>query len=218
MSDAVRSRRIGWLAGLGTMLINILGRTWRVRVANGEVLRVAHAAGKPVILVLWHGQLLPLLWAHRNRQITIMISEHGDGEILARVSRSLGCRAVRGSTTRAGARALLGAAREVEAGFDLAITPDGPRGPARSVAPGALVIAQRTGAPLLPVAAWASRAWRLRSWDGLVIPKPFARIVVAYSPLMHIASDSASQAIESSDAVRASIDAASDLAASEAAQ
>lgn len=214
MSEAARQRRISWLAVIGTMLLRVLGWTWRVRFTNDEILRAEHLQGRPVILVLWHGQLLPLLWALRNRQISVIISEHSDGEIIARVARSLGCRLVRGSTSRGAARALLGAAREIEAGFDLAITPDGPRGPVRSVAPGALVIAQRTGAALLPVAAWANRAWRLRSWDSFVIPKPFARVVVAYGPLMRIDSDSARKAVEGSDAVRAAIDGAFSVAAS----
>jgi hypothetical protein len=87
---------------------------------------------------------------------------------------------IRGSTTRGAERALLSLVRELEAGREVAITPDGPRGPARSFAPGALIAAQRSGAPILPVAASADRAWRLGSWDRFVIPKPFARITVAY--------------------------------------
>jgi lysophospholipid acyltransferase (LPLAT)-like uncharacterized protein len=71
--------------------------------------------------------------------------------------------------------------RVLQEGRDLAITPDGPRGPARSVAPGALVVAQRAGAPLLPIAVSASSAWRLRSWDSFLIPKPFAKLHVAYA-------------------------------------
>jgi Kdo2-lipid IVA 3' secondary acyltransferase len=173
-----------------------------------------HERKQPVILVLWHGQLLPLLWAHRNQQISIIISEHRDGEIIARVAAALGCRSVRGSSSRGAARALLSACREVEAGYDLAITPDGPRGPARSVAPGSVVISQRTGAPMVPVAAWANKAWRLRSWDSFLIPKPFARVTVAYSDPIRVAAETPRGAADEIESVRGGIDTAEKLAAS----
>ena len=80
-----------------------------------------------------------------------LISEHRDGELIARIAESLGFRTVRGSTSRGASRALVGLARELEAGHDVAITPDGPRGPARSFAPGALIAAQRANAPVIAV-------------------------------------------------------------------
>jgi lysophospholipid acyltransferase (LPLAT)-like uncharacterized protein len=75
---------------------------------------------------------------------------------------------------------LISIIRELEAGREVAITPDGPKGPARKYAPGALIAAQRSGAAILPVVAVADRAWHLKSWDRFMIPKPFARITVAY--------------------------------------
>lgn len=213
MSDAPRNRRVAWVARIGSLVVRALAWTWRVRVVNGDIVRDLKEHGEPFIYLLWHGELLPLLWAHRNRQIAIMISEHSDGEILTRVARSLGCRAVRGSTSRGGARALLAACRELEAGFDLAVTPDGPRGPARSVAPGAVVIAQRTGAPMVPVAVSTSRAWRLRSWDRFVIPKPFARVTVAYSEAIRVSADTPRDATREIEIVRAGIDHAAEIAA-----
>jgi lysophospholipid acyltransferase (LPLAT)-like uncharacterized protein len=75
---------------------------------------------------------------------------------------------------------LLALAKELKAGAEVAVTPDGPKGPARSYAPGALIAAQRSGAPILPVAAHVDNAWRLSSWDSFIIPKPFARVTVAY--------------------------------------
>jgi hypothetical protein len=212
MSDESRERRVLWLSRLGLVLLWILGRTWRVRFANSEVLHAEHAQGRAVILALWHGQLLPLLWANRRRHLAVIISEHSDGEIIARVAIALGIHPVRGSTTRGAARALLGAAREVAAGYDLAITPDGPRGPARSVAPGALHIAQRTGAAVVPMSAAAGRAWKLNSWDGFMIPKPFTRVVVTYGTPIRIDSDAARKAAESSNSLQLAIDAATSAA------
>lgn len=210
MSTAERAgaMRIASIARVGTLFLRALALTWRVRVINDNIPRAFDDRGEAFIYVLWHGQLLPLMWTHRNRDVSVIISEHSDGEILARVMRLLGCRTVRGSTSRGAARALLGACRELESGFDLAITPDGPRGPARSVAPGAVIIAQRTGAAMVPVAAFADRAWQLRSWDRFIIPKPFARITVAYGEPMRVSADTPRDATTGGeiDAVRAGID------------
>lgn len=213
MSEGGGALRVAWIARLGVLLLRALAFTWRVRIINGDIPRALDERGEAFIHVLWHGQLLPLTWAHRNRQISVIVSEHSDGEILARVMHALGCRTVRGSTSRGAARALLGACRELEAGFDLAITPDGPRGPARTVAPGAVIIAQRTGAAMVPVAASANRAWRLRSWDRFLIPKPFARITVAYGEPIRIAADTPRDATRELDAVREGIDRAVEIAA-----
>ena len=175
-----KARRIVWAVRLGGAVLRVLAATWRVREVNRTPSQKLRDAGHPVIMVLWHGELLPLLWHHRGEGITVLVSEHGDGELLARVAESLGFRTVRGSTSRGAGRALLGMIRVVQAGGDAGFTPDGPRGPARSFAPGALIVAQRTGAPLVTMRASTSRAWRLRSWDSFMIPKPFARITVAY--------------------------------------
>jgi lysophospholipid acyltransferase (LPLAT)-like uncharacterized protein len=202
-----------WSARLGSGLLRVLAASWRVTFVNDEVVRALKKDGQPFLYVLWHGQLLPLLWTHRERSVSVMISEHRDGEIIARVATSLGFRTVRGSTSRGAARALLGASREVEAGYDLAVTVDGPRGPAGRVAPGALVIAQRTGAPMVPTAAWTSSGWRLRSWDRFLIPKPFARVVVAYGEPIYVSAASPRDAAADAESVGARIDEASRRAA-----
>lgn len=175
-----KERRIRWVVRLGLPLLRLLAGTWRIREVNRAPLDRLRSMGKPVIMALWHGELLALLWQHRSEGITVLISEHGDGEIIARVAEALGYHTVRGSTSRGGGRALLGTSRIVQAGGDVGFTPDGPRGPAHTFAPGALIVAQRTGAPIIALRAYAPRSWRLRSWDSFAIPKPFARISVAY--------------------------------------
>jgi hypothetical protein len=175
-----RARRIDWAVRLGSVVLRLLAATWRVREIAGERIRAPLRERRPFVAVFWHGQMLPLLWWHRNRGIAILISEHGDGEIIARIAQRLGYELVRGSTSRGAERALLESIRTVSSGTPVAITPDGPRGPAHSFAAGALLVSHRAGAPILPVAAAASRAWRLRSWDRFIIPKPFARVTVAY--------------------------------------
>ena len=192
--DERSERRIARVARAGAWILRVLGSTWRVRVRHDEELRRLRATGQPIIFALWHGQLLPLLYHHRREGVVVMISEHADGELVARVAERLGFRTVRGSTSRGAARALLEAARVLEEGHDLAITPDGPRGPAKSVAPGVAVLAQRTGAPVIGAAAYARSGWRLKSWDSFLIPRPFARVDVAYSDAVTIAAADAREA------------------------
>ena len=183
-NEAERKRewRMRWIVRLGVPLVRLLGTTWRIRLINNEsgVDRLRRER-RPIVFALWHGVMLPLLYHHRNEGIAVLISEHRDGELIARIAESLGFRTVRGSTSRGASRALVGLARELTNGHDVAITPDGPRGPARSFAPGALIAAQRARAPVIAVAVVACNAWRLRSWDSFVIPKPFSQVRIAYS-------------------------------------
>ena len=181
MSDARSERKIRWTVRLGVLAIRLLASTWRFRIRGDTGWRALRAAGRPVIFSLWHGQLLPLLWVHRGEGVAILISEHRDGELIARAARALGHHAVRGSTTRGGGRALVALVGTLRSGRDIAVTPDGPKGPAERYAPGALVAAQRASAPIIAIGVHVSRAWRLRSWDRFMIPKPFARIDVAYA-------------------------------------
>jgi lysophospholipid acyltransferase (LPLAT)-like uncharacterized protein len=183
MTSATRGKRdraLAVIVPLGALVVRLLAWTWRVRVVNPEAVAGLRAANEPYVFACWHGQMLPLLWAHRNQGIAILVSEHRDGEIITRIAKTIGFLAVRGSTSRGGGRALLGLVAELQRGRPVAVTPDGPRGPAGHFAPGALVAAQRAGVPVLTVGAHASAAWQLGSWDHFLIPKPFARINVAY--------------------------------------
>lgn len=187
-SELSRRDRIGLTLGGG--VLRSIAHTWRFEVRNAAALESLRDQRRPFIFSLWHGQLLPLLWHHRGQQIAVLISEHRDGELVARLAKSLGYRLIRGSSTRGGERALLSLVRELKEGQEVAVTPDGPRGPALKYAPGALIAAQRSAAPILPIAAHASSAWRLRSWDRFLIPKPFARVTVAYgNPVEVVAPD-----------------------------
>lgn len=179
---------------LGGWVVGALARTWRVREVGREGWNRMRAQRRPTVLALWHGQMLPMLAHHRGMGVAILISEHRDGEIIARIARAFGLRAVRGSTSRGGSRALLEMVAELRRGGDMAVTPDGPRGPRHTFAPGALVAAQRSGAAVVGLVAHIDRAWRLRSWDQLEIPKPFARITIAYGEPLDVAGGSARQA------------------------
>jgi hypothetical protein len=180
------SRRVVWSSRVGVWLVRLLGRTWRFRVSHDDDVRRLRAQRAPFVFSLWHGQLLPLLYYHRGQGVTVLISEHSDGEIIARIATSFGFQTVRGSTSRGAARALLTLTRVLTDGGELAITPDGPRGPAKSLAPGVGIIAERAGVPVVAAAASSSASWRLGTWDRFLIPRPFARIHIAYSDAVAI--------------------------------
>lgn len=162
----------------------LLSKTVRVRFVNGDDLFARWERGEQVIVAFWHDRVVMLPLAYRGRQLCILNSQHRDGEIATRAAARWGIRSVRGSATRggmAGFRQLVSAYRD---GYDLAIVPDGPRGPRHVIKPGVMHLARATGAAIVPVTYAASRRRQLRSWDRLIIPLPFARVVyVAAEPI-----------------------------------
>jgi lysophospholipid acyltransferase (LPLAT)-like uncharacterized protein len=157
-----------------------LATTWEYDISGAEHLRDLWPNGRPVVWALWHGDFLPLIWLHRNDDVTILVSRHRDGDHLAEVAGRWGYRVLRGSSTRGAVAGLLGLVRTLRGGGQVAVAADGPRGPQGLVKRGAVAAAFETGAPIVPVGAAAARAWRLRSWDGFLVPQPWARIKVAY--------------------------------------
>lgn len=168
------------VATFGPALLRAIGRTWSFERLGLDPF-VARQQGTPgrYVIALWHSALLPLAYLHRDENATVLVSRHRDGELIARALRGLGYRLARGSSTRGGAAALRELLRESEAHpGDLALTPDGPKGPPQKAKPGVAYVAAMTGFPILPLALVCNREWRLRSWDRFQIPKPGARIVV----------------------------------------
>jgi len=182
---------------LGPWLIRLLGRTWRIERFGEEHHPASSGKGEKVIYAFWHGRLLPLTFTHRNQQIQILISRHRDGEIIRRITEELGFGSVRGSTGKGGGRAILQMVRRGREGLDLAITPDGPRGPREKAQGGVVRIAQRSGLSVLPLASASSRGWVLRSWDRFRIPAPFARVAVGYGPAIAVPRELDPEAAES---------------------
>jgi lysophospholipid acyltransferase (LPLAT)-like uncharacterized protein len=172
--------RVRLLLPLGLLLIRLLVGSWRIRVRNAEGWQRLRAEHKPWVFALWHATLLPAAYQHRSEGVAVLVSQHRDGELIARVLAAWGNTTVRGSTSRGGSRALLSMIKELERGIVVAVTPDGPRGPALEFQPGALVAAQRANAPVVPLVVHADRAWRLKSWDRFMIPKFFARVTFVY--------------------------------------
>ena len=180
----------------GALLLRLIGATWRIERADLAGYDARLAGGERCLFALWHARLLPLVYTHRHRAVAVLVSRHRDGELITRVIRKLGYEAGRGSSTRGGEEGLRDMIEWAGKGHLLAITPDGPRGPAERVKPGLVYLASRTGFPIVPVAAAARPAWRLRSWDGFRVPKPFARVRVAYGTPIPVPADLDREGIE----------------------
>lgn len=167
-------------SALGRAGAEALFATCRFSTEGAEHYRAFWRAGRPVIFVLWHGRLLPCTYYHRHQDLVTLVSHHRDGEYIARIVRRWGYTAVRGSSSRGGLDAARELTRAVRRGCSLALTPDGPRGPREVMKTGPLVLAQRTGAPLIPVSAAASAGWYFGGWDRFLVPRPFSAIRICY--------------------------------------
>lgn len=174
---------------LGAGLVQALGATFSVSFVRQDYLALARANGTPAIYAFWHEGLLLATYVFRHQDIRVLVSQHQDGEYISQTIERLGYTTVRGSTTRGGTRALFRMAAAGQGGESLGVTVDGPRGPRRSVQPGVLYIARRSGLPILPFAVACSRKRVLSSWDRFIVPLPFARVVVAFGEPLFVAND-----------------------------
>lgn len=181
---------MNWKTGFLRLLIEMLARTWRYELVGSEHLSRVRRDRQPTVYALWHGQMLPVLFRHRNQGVALLVSEHEDGGVLAEVARRWGYRVLRGSSTRGQVKGLRSLMRHISGGGEVATTPDGPRGPAGVAKAGLWWAAGRTGAPVVVVGAGASSSWQLSSWDEFLIPRPFAKIRLAYGPPIKPAPES----------------------------
>jgi hypothetical protein len=173
-----------FLALPGSTLLKALFWTIRVRLDDQSGIS-RNALDSPALICFWHNRILGItcafhrLYPRKDRKgVTVLTSPSRDGEILALLVGAFGMGSVRGSSSRRGSRALLELVRIIRGGSDIAITPDGPRGPRYSLGPGVILLAQMTGAAILPTHASFSRAIRMKTWDGFIIPLPFSTISV----------------------------------------
>jgi len=168
--------RLAWLILLG------LGKSSFVTVRNLKYWRRAMESKRPIIYVLWHGRMLFPAYFHRNQDIVAMVSEHGDGEIIAQTVLRLGYKTVRGSSTRGATKAFRQTLRTLKQGNHCVILPDGPTGPRHVFKVGAVALAQRSNALLLPLVFSAKKPIALNSWDQFTLWWPFTKIALAYGP------------------------------------
>jgi lysophospholipid acyltransferase (LPLAT)-like uncharacterized protein len=181
---------------LGPVLIYLLGRTLRIVWVGQENLEPVKRQNKSVIYAFWHGRMLILAYSHRRRKIHILISQHRDGEFIARIIHRLGFVSVRGSTTRGGTKAIFEMCDKVAQGYDVGMTPDGPTGPGFQVHPGTVYVAQRSGMPIVPITSSAQHRWTLSSWDRFIIPRPFSKTVIMLGEPILVPADSTAEGLE----------------------
>jgi lysophospholipid acyltransferase (LPLAT)-like uncharacterized protein len=172
-------RKAAAIASIGGPLIAALGSTLRWRVDGLHHHDAIVRSGRRPIFAFWHGRILGATLFWRDRGIVVIVSENFDGEWIARIIERFGYGTARGSSSRGGARALVGLKRALASGQSAAFTIDGPRGPAHVAQPGAVWLAGASGHPLLPFHVESSRFWTARSWDRTQVPRPFSVSAVA---------------------------------------
>ena len=139
---------------------------------------------EPGVVLCWHEYLAFMPFTYKKywqKRIFVIISDHKDGEIIARVNRRFGINALRGSSSKNAVRVFVGALRELKNGADIIITPDGPRGPRHFISDGSVTIAQKAGVKVAVLSYSASKFWRFKSWDKMILPKPFSRVTYTLS-------------------------------------
>ena len=171
------------------LLINLIGMTARFEVTGWENHDKAEENGGLPIYVFWHDRIFLTTYWWRKRRIVVMTSRSFDGEYIARFIQRFGYGAVRGSSTRGGVGAVVEMARLMRAGCTTAFTIDGPKGPRYVAKMGAVLLAKKTGQPIMPVTMALDRYWMLPSWDLFQIPKPFTRARVYVAPPIYVAAD-----------------------------
>jgi len=167
-------------------LINLIGRTTRFEVIgwdNHE--RVTLEGGLP-IYTFWHDRIFLTTYWWRNRRIVVLTSKSFDGEYIARFIQRFGYGAVRGSSTRGAVGAIVEMVRLMRNGCTTAFTLDGPKGPPRVAKMGPVLLAKKSGHPIMPVTMAPKRYWKAPSWDSFQVPKPFTRARVYVAPPIYV--------------------------------
>jgi lysophospholipid acyltransferase (LPLAT)-like uncharacterized protein len=179
---------------LASLILRLIGSTLRYSISIEDPGGMEFSP--QTIYAFWHQCLFTASYRYRNRNIAVLISRSFDGELIARVVEKFGYRPVRGSSSRGAVAGLLEMGRELEAGHAVAFTVDGPRGPRFVAKPGPLLLARTQAAPIRPLHFAAKSAWRLDSWDGFVIPKPFSRVVLRMSAPLQLPAGLTDAAME----------------------
>jgi len=179
----------------GYWFIRLIGPTLRVCVSREEGAQQS-IGEQPLIASFWHAGMIPATYMCRNLGVRVMSSNSYDGEYMGRIIRKFGFVAVKGSSTRNAVRALLGLRRALQEGWTVAFTLDGPRGPRYKVKPGPVALARSSGVPLTMFHMAVERAWVLSTWDRLIIPKPFSRVLMRFGKLIPVPSDTTDEEVE----------------------
>lgn len=182
-----KARAIGRFAAI---LIGLFGWTYRLSVQDRAGI-LSRRPERPILWAFWHNRIFGMPAIYRkylsDRRGAVLTSPSRDGAIIAATMRCFGVASVRGSSNKRGPAAMLEMVEWIESGHDIAVTPDGPRGPRYRLAPGLVRLAQKTGAEILPIRIEYDAAWIFhKSWDRFRLPKPFSRVRVIFEPYQSI--------------------------------
>ena len=167
----------GIAVALGPILLKLIASTLKIKILDPDFSKGSVEAR---IYAFWHGKMLVPMFVHRDQNVAVLISEHRDGEMIAKIITKFGANSVRGSSTRGAMKAYIGMLRKIRKGVSVAFTPDGPQGPKHIFKQGAMMLSVDSGIDLYLANWYTDRKWQFSSWDGFEFPKPFAKIVFAY--------------------------------------
>ncbi len=179
----------------GYWFIRLIGPTLRVCVSREEGAEKT-LDERPLILSFWHACIIPATYLFRNCGIRVMSSNSYDGEYMGRIIHKFGFVAVKGSSSRNAVRALLGLRRALQEGWAVAFSIDGPRGPRYKVKPGPVALARSSGVPMSTFHIAVESAWVLNTWDRLIIPKPFSRVLLRLGKLVPVPPQASDEDLE----------------------
>jgi lysophospholipid acyltransferase (LPLAT)-like uncharacterized protein len=178
-------------------LIRVLGPTLRYEVLGWQRAERVHGSGKRIIWAFWHRIIIPIVWWHRNKGVVVMNTTAFDGQWTRKVIEWLGFGTAQGSSSRGGLRGLAVMARRLEEGVDCAFTIDGPRGPRYVAKPGPVMLARKTGCPVMVFHIGVDRGKTFeRTWDHFLLPAPFARAVILFAPPIYVPADADAEILE----------------------
>jgi lysophospholipid acyltransferase (LPLAT)-like uncharacterized protein len=188
-------------------LIKAIGSTLKFELIGGEKLKAIENQGRVPIYTFWHDRIFAGTYFFRDRGIVVMTSESKDGEYIARFITRLGYGAIRGSSTRGGTKALVQMIKAMRRGLPMAFTADGPRGPRYEAKPGPLLLAKKTGQPILPFVVEPLSYWTVSSWDRMQIPKPFSRVAVMIGDAIDVPENADDRSLrDASEKLQTSLD------------
>jgi len=191
---------------LGYGFIRLIGPTLRVAVSYEEGAQ-PKLDQRPLIASFWHSCMIPATYIFRNMGIRVMSSDSYDGQYMGRIIHKFGFLAVKGSSSRNAVRALLGLRRALEEGWTVGFTLDGPRGPRHKVKPGPVALARSSGLAMTTFYAGVDKAWVLNSWDRMMIPVPFSRVLVRVGKLIPVPTDASDEdLVRYTDELQATLD------------
>ncbi len=175
-----------WGPWFAYWVIKLLGRTMRFEEIHPEIPKSFWKRGIPFIGAFWHGRLLMMPHVYKGNQLGFLVSPHRDGQVVGKALKRFGFHAILGSTTRKGFSAFKQMVRARQNGSDIAIAPDGPRGPRCHAQIGIIDLAKLTGRPIIPVSFNASRRKIFKTWDRFLLPYPFSKGVFIWGDPIHI--------------------------------